>query len=496
MADQALPLEHYLRSLVAEDRVGLRSPFVVSAVGGGGKTSTLLQLFDRQLRPRSILTATTALGLPGSDDRLAPPLTPSQRENPALSIVSASPPAGSGLWLGSCCEGQVGKHRGVDRELLDQWVRDERKAGHADTVIFCEADGSKRKPLKAHAGHEPVIPQTTDLTLILFGLSGLDQPLDEAIVHRSSLFSAVAGLEAGGSIQMDHLLALLRSGHFFKGIPLTSRVAVVFNQADCLTGYRRRDSMFRGWAEQVLAIDRVDAVFFTGREEASRKTYFSQARSNRLFPPISAVIMAAGQSKRMEGPNKLLLPLGRQSVIARTVGQVLAGGIRDLILVTGFEAGLIEAEVRQVVGDICPGARLSLAHNAAYPQGQGGSVALGARQLGPDSQACFFVPADQPFISPLLIRHLMEAFERGFILVPEKDGVPSAPVLFDRRFYPCLSTLSGNLGGRQIIRRHPDAVLAIRTEDPADSFDLDTPEDYARALALDRANETEERRFR
>jgi len=93
--------------------------------------------------------------------------------------------------------------------------------------------------------------------------------------------------------------------------------------------------------------------------------------------------MAAGQSKRMEGPNKLLLPLGRQSVIARTVGQVLAGGIRDLILVTGFEAGLIEAEVRQVVGDICPGARLSLAHNAAYPQGQGGSVALGARQLGP-----------------------------------------------------------------------------------------------------------------
>lgn len=483
MTSSNLTLEAYVSLLIRQSAKRCPSPFVVSAVGGGGKTTTLIHLFDASLRPRSILTSTTALGVPGADDRLAPPLSIKQKENAGLARISMSPPPISGVWLGPAYEDSAGKHRGVGKEELDAWVRKQRSVAKNDTIILCEADGSKRKPLKAHADHEPVIPKTTDLTLIILGLSGLGKALDESCVHRAHIFSQATGLKAGEAIEIPHLIALLRSGLFFKGVPPTSEIAVVFNQLDCLEENQRTGGIMGELAARILDIPEVSAVFFNGLDKGEQKTWYGQSKNSKQAAPFSAVILAAGMSERM-GRNKLLLPLDDQLVICQTVSRVLASHIRDLVVVLGFEAGPVKKAVESLTKQN-PDAGVTFVTNDRYREGQGTSVACGTRQLAENSLACFYVPGDQPFVSPLLMRHLMEEFETGMILVPVIDGTRSSPVLFDRRYYGELSALTGDTGGRQVIQKHPHAVIEIPGHDLPDGFDIDTPEDYEKALKLE-----------
>ncbi len=478
-------LEDYVRTLINRRQRLYPSPFLVSAIGGGGKTSTLLDLFQAGLRPRSILTTTTAMGLPGTGGHLSPPLTREQRENPALARVFGQPPAGSGIWFGPALDNSRQKFKGLDPSLLDAWVRGERRAGREDTLLLCEADGSRRKPLKAHADHEPVIPRTSDLTLLVLGLSALGQALSESIVHRASIFSAWTGRQEGESLVFEDLLLLLREDRLLKGIPPTSHIALVFNQADCLSESLRKTASLASLAQRVLRNKRIDAVFFQGRAGGERQGLFGVSRQRDLTPPFSAVILAAGLSERMGGSNKLLLPLGEDTVLSQTLKRVLASDIRELVLVTGYESGAVEGEIRRTLS-AAPGEdrRFSLVHNPAFREGQGGSVAIGTRQLSPDSRASFYIPGDQPFLSPALLRHLMEESAAGKILIPVRSGKRSSPVLFDRAFYPALSELTGDLGGRQVISLHEEAVLEIADQDLDGGFDLDTPEDYQEALAL------------
>lgn len=477
-----LTLEAYVGSLVRESHAAHPWPFVISAVGGGGKTSLLIQLFDASIRPVSLLTSTTALIVPGAPGPMAPFLTQKQKENPDLTKLLPEPDGRSGLWLGYPLQEIPGKYQGIDRDLLDGWVRDRRRLSDSSSLILCEADGSKRKALKAHAPHEPVIPRTTDLTLIVFGLSALGQPLDESLVHRSGIFSEKAGLEQGQPVLFDHLLRLLKSGHFWKGIPLSSKVAVVFNQCDHLRPEDRTPERLEALAKELLAMDRVDALFFQGRAGSESRTFYGCRQEGRTFPVISALVLAAGLSSRMEGANKLLLKLGEETVISRTVRQLLDQPINDLVIVTGHDSEKIRENLKPLLTGIKPGQiRTALVTNDRYREGQGTSVACGVQELNPESRVCFFVPGDQPLISPRLIRHLLEVHEEGQIMVPVRQGHRSSPVLFDRLYYPELSLLTGDAGGRQILGRHQEAIMEIPDPDWQGGLDLDTPQDYLKA---------------
>ncbi|NLA70866.1 MAG: putative selenium-dependent hydroxylase accessory protein YqeC [Clostridiaceae bacterium] len=479
-------LEAYVRTLISLSDERYPSPFVVSAIGGGGKTTTLMELFAGSLRNRSILTTTTAMGAPRANNRISPPLPPGCELLPALGRISLTPPAESGVWFGPAFEGIPDKYSGVDLEDLDDWIRDRRHARDGETVVFCEADGSKRKPLKAHASHEPVIPKTTDLTLIVFGLSGVGQPLDESVVHRSHLFTEQTGLQPGNPIEMANLLTLIDNGHFFKNIPPTSRVAVVFNQTDYLDKSRRDRSQLATVAKRTLSNSRIDAVFFNANTDSGRQTLYGIHRQEDKTALFSAVLMAAGMSTRMGEPNKLLLPVGNRTVIFHTLTNVLQSDVRDLVIVTGHQSSAVRAEIVQAIAAYAqPSTRVTVVDNKRYREGQGTSVALATQNLAEESVACFYIPGDQPFVSPILMRHLAEELEPGKILIPVKEGKRSAPALFDRIFYDELSVLMGDMGGRQVIDKHEKNVVEIvDTGDAIGSFDLDTPDDYRKILDL------------
>ncbi len=474
-------LDGYIRSLLKERETRFPSPFVISAVGGGGKTTILVNLFQHNFRPRSILTTTTAMIAPGHRDGATNPCEQFGQLDDALLRISATPPETSGVWYSVPFQDVPGKYKGIEKDKVDAYVRELREERDRDLIVFCEADGSKRKPLKAHAEHEPVIPSTTDLTLLVFGCSGIGKPLAEQFVHRSDLFSEVVGKDKGERMGMDDVMHLLRSGHFFKGIPRTSRVVVVFNQADLLPESQSTHENLQRWAEDVLAIRSIDAVFFTAGKGDTHHTVFGLSRQETDSPLFSAVVLAAGLSRRMGAENKLLLPLEDKTILEQTLERVLKSDIRELVVVLGHEASRVKQTIEDVLHTkVPPATHVKTVLNEQYESGQGTSVACGVRHLSDQSAGCFFVPGDQPFISPSVMRTLAESSANGKIIVPTIDGKRTSPALFDRAFYEELAQLDGERGGREIMdsREEDTVVLPVKCRDHRAAVDIDTQEDY------------------
>ncbi len=74
---------------------------------------------------------------------------------------------------------------------------DRLKASGEFDRIFVEADGSARRPLKAPAAHEPVVPPAADAVVVIAGMSGLGQPLSEETVFRARIWAALSGTAPG-----------------------------------------------------------------------------------------------------------------------------------------------------------------------------------------------------------------------------------------------------------------------------------------------------------
>ncbi|MBF4693542.1 selenium cofactor biosynthesis protein YqeC [Fusibacter ferrireducens] len=215
---------------------------VVSVVGAGGKTSLIYHLAN-QLKSefRILVTTTTMMFKPdvgldhtiyqqGLQERalleklmlLAPLTTSNQVTGLFLNEV------GAGLDIDGS---QVIKLKGVDQTLVDQIA----KANLYDLILI-EADGSRRRPLKAYGTHEPVLPQCSDLVIVVMGLRGLNQPVSEETVHRLDQFSALTGKKAGDALHFEDLLTLFSGEEsFLKSVPEGCEVVALFNQADCLT---------------------------------------------------------------------------------------------------------------------------------------------------------------------------------------------------------------------------------------------------------------------
>lgn len=185
---------------------------------------------------------------------------------------------------------------------------------------------------------------------------------------------------------------------------------------------------------------------------------------------VSAVVLAAGASTRM-GSQKLLLPLGGEPIVRRTVREVCAAGFDDVLVVVGHEhekvvAALDGLSIRHVVND-------------EYRTGMGSSFRSAVEQLE-GSEAAMFALGDQPFVTALEYLSVLTTYrQRTPGIVSARFGeVTAPPHLFSRAFFPELARLTH--GARSVLQRHGDQTIVLHF--PSDLLqDIDTPEDYERA---------------
>ena len=190
---------------------------------------------------------------------------------------------------------------------------------------------------------------------------------------------------------------------------------------------------------------------------------------------VSAVVLAAGLSSRMAGPHKLLLDVGGEPMLRRVVRAVLGVHPAEVVVVTGYQAKDIVAAL--------DGLPVRLIHNAAFAEGQPGSVVAGVRALAAFCHAVMIVLGDQPLLTPADLARLIEAFgllqhERS-ILVPTSGGQRGNPVLFGARHIPEIQAGVMKVGSGRLVEAYPESVALIEMADDAFVLDCDTAADYA-----------------
>ena len=190
-----------------------------------------------------------------------------------------------------------------------------------------------------------------------------------------------------------------------------------------------------------------------------------------MVPQISVIILAAGQSKRMGKP-KQLLPLGRATVLEQTVDNFLSSEVNEIIVVVGHRA----KEAFSLIAN----RPVIVVVNPAYSQGMSTSTLAGLGSISDKAQGVSIALVDQPFVDSQTINYLVEAFgarDKG-ITIPVYQGRRGHPVIFAIRYRSELLRLKGDIGGREIIDRHPDDVLEVAVNCEGICIDIDTVESY------------------
>lgn len=189
---------------------------------------------------------------------------------------------------------------------------------------------------------------------------------------------------------------------------------------------------------------------------------------------ISAILLAAGESRRM-GSAKALLPYQGQTFIARICNAFLTAGVDELIVVLGARAD----ELRQAL-PIHP--KLRTVVNSRYSLGQLSSLMVGIGALSPESEAVLVNLVDHPLIAAETMKALIDSFRAAPlpILIASYQGKRGHPVLFSSQVYGEILAAPLDQGAKIVVRKDPARVREIPLDDPGILADIDTPEDYAR----------------
>lgn len=190
---------------------------------------------------------------------------------------------------------------------------------------------------------------------------------------------------------------------------------------------------------------------------------------------VSAILLAAGESKRM-GRLKQLLPLGRTTMVEQAIDNLLNSKVNEVIVVLGYRAEEIIKKIatRPVKIEV----------NPIYHQGMSTSVITGLKLVDDGARAVMLALADQPFIDSQTINRLIDEFcdhNKG-IVIPTYRSRRGHPVIFAIKYKEELSGLKGDTGGRQIMEHHPDDVLEVAVASPGINIDIDTTDDYNSSL--------------
>jgi molybdenum cofactor cytidylyltransferase len=181
-------------------------------------------------------------------------------------------------------------------------------------------------------------------------------------------------------------------------------------------------------------------------------------------------MLAAGLSRRMGDPNKLLQPYRGKPLLAHALSIAEEIEFADRIAVTGRDSTGIEA-LAASFGFRC-------VFNPRFAKGLGTSIAAGSRALHPKAEGAFIALGDMPKIGPDVYRALAETFTEGSIVAPLHNGARGHPVLFCKSYIAQLSALSGDEGARSIVRRHTLSIAEVETANRGVLLDVDTREDF------------------
>jgi molybdenum cofactor cytidylyltransferase len=197
-----------------------------------------------------------------------------------------------------------------------------------------------------------------------------------------------------------------------------------------------------------------------------------------IYEKIGAVILAAGESKRMGFPKQLIEICG-EKIIRIVVKKALNVGFGDIVVVLGHMAGDIARYIDDMIG-------IKIIVNPRYREGMSTSLIEGIKNLRQDIEAFMVILGDQPFVSKESMEKIIETYygmkRKPLMVVPTYRGLRGNPVLISSRIAKEIMSLRGDIGARALMERYKAYISYIETQDPGVVLDIDTKEDLEKAL--------------
>ena len=190
-------------------------------------------------------------------------------------------------------------------------------------------------------------------------------------------------------------------------------------------------------------------------------------------PRLAAIVLAAGRSSRMGGPNKLALTLGGKALVLHGVDAALEAGLSPVVVVTGHGAD----QVRQALA----GRPVEVVHNPQFARGLSSSLRTGIEALDQGVDGAFVLLGDMPRVSGEHLRRLAAGFapaESRAIVIPTAGGRWGNPILWARQFFPAMAELAGDRGARLLAVANPAWIVEIQMPDDGVLLDLDTQAEF------------------
>jgi molybdenum cofactor cytidylyltransferase len=329
-------------------------------------------------------------------------------------------------------------------------------------IVLVESDGSRMRPCKAPADHEPAIPDGVTLVIPTIGIDAINSRVSDA-AHRPELVARITQLSQNDVLTAEALATLLTHPEGgLKNIPDDARIIPFINKVESMGQLlAARDIAYRALSEE-----RITKVILGTLHEVKQV--------KEIHRRVSAVVLAAGKSDRM-GSTKQLLPWGDTTVLGQTLVNLNASSVNDIVVVVGFQAGAVQ--------DVARKQSVPTLLNPEYETGEMlSSLKMAVNQLPSNQSAVLVILADQPMVAPEIIDQLLERYWQGNaeLIAPIYKGQRGNPVLIGRTFFQELLDMNPGMAPRHLLQRHANELVLVDVKSPTVLQDLDLPKDYER----------------
>lgn len=401
---------------------------VVAITGGGGKTSLMFHLAEELSKlGRVLVTTTTKI------------YTPSEEKYERLIV-------GDEMFLGGERNISVLGREEVEGKLHGLAYKEVAELLPEYDYILIEADGAKMKQLKGWREDEPLIPPFATKVIGVVNIKSVGKRGVEENIHRLENFLKMVDIDEGEEITPKVFKRYLQRGEFFKG-------------------YSGKRILFLNGVEEDF--EREVAL---GLGAQGENFCFGSLREKRIvkYREVDAVVMASGYSKRFGREDKLLRRIEGVPVI-----EYLLRALRELpfreVVVVGRSVE-IERMSRKYGYNYIENDRAHLGQSESVKVGVGATSGSGI----------MFFTGDQPLFTGESILKLLLAFEEEDLITrPVSGGAPSSPVIFPERYREDLMKLTGDTGGREVIRG-TGRIKEVEFPESDEFMDIDTEDDLRR----------------
>ena len=186
---------------------------------------------------------------------------------------------------------------------------------------------------------------------------------------------------------------------------------------------------------------------------------------------ISAILLAAGQSKRMKGENKLTKKIQDIPLIKHSVENILASSVDELIIVLGYQKEIVEKIISK-------NEKIKFVFNNDFKSGMASSIKVGINHLSDNSESFFICLADMPMVSSNIYDFLIKSKNQKDILVPTYKGQQGNPILFNKSMKEKIMSIDGDAGAKKILELNKDKILNLEINDQGVAKGFNTQIDF------------------